>query len=434
MNDETIRKRLVETRQRTLELVSGLDEPTLRKQHIAILSPMIWDLGHIANFEETWILDRLGGHRPLRGSFTRMFDPGLNPRPTRAGLPLPYGDELRRYLGEIRERALRVLDSADYGGDPELARDGFVFELVAEHEEQHQETLLQAMQILDDPPYQPLRRRENPASRDGKPEMVLIPAGTCRIGYEGDGFAYDNERQAHERDVPAFEIDRYPVTAGQFLEFVEGGGYDRRALWSEAGWSWREETGSRAPASWQHRDGRWWTRFMNRLQPLDPRQAVIHVCFHEAEAYCRSVGKRLPTEFEWEKAALWDPSTERSRHYPWGNEAPTSRHANLDQLAFGPARIGAFPKGASAYGVEQMVGDVWEWTTSDFRPYPGFVAYPYPEYSEIFFGTDYKVLRGGSWATRPAVARGTFRNWDFPIRRQIFAGFRCARDVEPRTL
>jgi iron(II)-dependent oxidoreductase len=429
LHGHVVAERLAAVRRRTLELVSRLDEPILRRQHISILSPMIWDLGHIANFEETWILGRLGGLPPRSDALSRMFDPGLNPRPTRAALPLPYGEELQRYLEAVRDETLRLLESGSYGGDARLAERNLVFELVAEHEEQHQETLLQAMQILEDPTYEPIRRRATPTAAEAEPEMVSIPAGPCWIGCESEGFSYDNERRAHEQHLPAFDIDRYPVTAGQFLEFVEAGGYSRRELWSDAGWSWRCDAGALAPANWLRRDDGWHVRFMDRVAPLDPGRPVIHVCFHEAEAYCRFAGKRLPTEFEWEKAALWDPEAGRSRRYPWGDDPPEARHANLDQLAFEPAAIGAYPEGASAYGVEQLIGDIWEWTASDFRAYPGFIAHPYPEYSEIFFGTDYKVLRGGSWATRPAVARGTFRNWDFPIRRQIFAGFRCARDV-----
>jgi iron(II)-dependent oxidoreductase len=167
---------------------------------------------------------------------------------------------------------------------------------------------------------------------------------------------------------------------------------------------------------------------MDRIDPLPACNPVIHVSYHEAEAYARFIGKRLPTEAEWEKAALWDPSVGRTRIYPWGDERPDRSRANLDQLAFEPTEVGAYPAGASAYGVEQMTGDVWEWTASNFAAYPGFIAFPYPEYSQIFFGDDYKVLRGGSWATRSQVARGSFRNWDLPIRCQIFSGIRCAAD------
>jgi iron(II)-dependent oxidoreductase len=165
---------------------------------------------------------------------------------------------------------------------------------------------------------------------------------------------------------------------------------------------------------------------------LPADEPVQHVCWHEADAYARWAGKRLPTEPEWEKAASWPPDGgggATKRRYPWGNTDPTPELANLGQRHFGPAPAGAYPAGASAYGVEQLVGDVWEWTSSDFEAYPGFSSFPYREYSEVFFGSGYKVLRGGSWATDPVAVRTTFRNWDLPMRRQIFAGFRCARDA-----
>ncbi len=250
------------------------------------------------------------------------------------------------------------------------------------------------------------------------------------MGSEGRVFAYDNELASHELTLPPYWIDRVPVSCSRYLEFVEDAGYDRQELWSAVGWSWRQETGVSSPGNWHRRDDGWWVRHMDRVEPLRGELPVIHVGFYEAEAYSCWAGKRLPTEAEWEKAALWDPAADRSRLYPWGDTPADPNKANVDQLTFQPAPIGAYPEGASSYGLEQAVGDVWEWTSSDFEPYPGFQAFPYEEYSKIFFGSEYKVLRGGSWATRPSVARGTFRNWDYPIRRQIFAGFRCARDAE----
>jgi len=180
---------------------------------------------------------------------------------------------------------------------------------------------------------------------------------------------------------------------------------------------------------WRPDGGGWRAMVFGRPTAVDPDCPVVHVSWYEADAYARWAGKRLPTEAEWEKAALWDPATQRARPWPWGEEPADTTRANLDQLGFAPAPIGAYPSGASGYGVEQLVGDCWEWTSSDFGGYPGFEAYPYDDYSKTWFGSDYKVLRGASWATRPAVARGTFRNWDYPIRRQIFAGFRLAEDV-----
>ena len=191
------------------------------------------------------------------------------------------------------------------------------------------------------------------------------------------------------------------MTHGDYLEFVEAGGYRSADHWSAAGWEWCRQRGAEAPRNWTRREDGWWVRFMDRELPLPRELPVSHVCYWEAEAFAAFAGKRLPTEAEWEKAALWDPLAGRARRHPWGDEPPAPRHANLDQLLFEPAPVGAYPDGVSAYGVHQMVGDVWEWTSSDFAAYPGFAAFPYREYSEIFFGDEYKVLRGGSWATRP---------------------------------
>ncbi|MEA2352724.1 MAG: gamma-glutamyl hercynylcysteine S-oxide synthase, partial [Thermoleophilaceae bacterium] len=249
------------------------------------------------------------------------------------------------------------------------------------------------------------------------------PAGPFLAGAGAAGFAYDNERPRHEVELPEFQIDALPVTSGEFMEFVEGGGYARREWWSEDGWAWIREYGIERPLRWTP-DGR--ERRFERTEDVDPELPVMHVSWFEADAYARSRGRRLPTELEWEKAAAWGPGARAPRTYPWGEDHPTPERANLDQTAFGPVPAGALAAGASAYGVLGLVGDVWEWTASEFRGYPGFAAHPYPEYSEVFFGPDYRVLRGGSWATRARVARSTFRNWDLPQRRQIFAGFRCA--------
>ncbi len=429
---QAIARRLADVRRRTRQLVSVLDWPRLRRQHIPILSPMVWDLGHIGHFEESWLCRRLAGAPPIHDGFERMFDPQINPRPSREALPLPERAALDDYLARVRAASLAVLERIEPAtpADTELLAGGLVYELVAEHEEQHQETLLQAMQVLEAPGYEPAERRPTPSAAGEVTGMVEVPAGPFRMGWGGGGFAYDNELPQHRVDVAAFAIDRAPVSCADYREFVDAGGYRDRELWSEAGWAWCRERGAEAPRNWRRADdGGWRVRYMDSELPLPENRPVAHVSYWEAEAYARFAGKRLPTEAEWEKAALWDPATGGSRRWPWGDDPPGPEHANLDQLTFAPAEIGAYPAGASALGVHQMVGDVWEWTASDFAAYPGFRAFPYPEYSQIFFGDEYKVLRGGSWATRPAVARGTFRNWDFPIRRQIFAGLRCARSL-----
>ena len=430
LDGSIIARRLEQVRERTLGLVAGLDWQILQTQHIPILSPMVWDLGHIANFEELWLCQGLADLEPLEAEFTTMFDAVLNPRPTRQDLPLPVARRLWDYLSRVRTRALEVLQGVSLEDQVPLLDRGFVYEMVAEHEEQHQETILQLLQVLESPTYLPAQRRRLPSGRPLSGGMVLIPGGSFRMGNQRQVFAYDNELAAHEVTLPPYRIDRAPVSCGQYLGFVEDGGYEKQDLWSAAGWAWRQETGVTEPGNWSRQDGTWRVRHMDRVETLRGDLPVMHVGFYEAEAYAHWAGKRLPIEAEWEKAALWDCETNRARLYPWGDEPPDRRRANVDQLAFQPAPIGAYPAGASAYGIEHLVGDVWEWTRSDFQPYPGFQAFPYPEYSEIFYGSEYKVLRGGSWATRASVARGTFRNWDYPIRRQIFAGFRCAQDAD----
>ncbi|MFL5780654.1 MAG: SUMF1/EgtB/PvdO family nonheme iron enzyme, partial [Thermoleophilaceae bacterium] len=265
------------------------------------------------------------------------------------------------------------------------------------------------------------RPRPRGATRTGG--MVRIPAGPFLAGAPAAGFAYDNERPRFEVDLPEFHIDALPVTSGDFARFVDDGGYRRRELWSDAGWDWVRERGVQAPLYWT---GEGCERRFGATVAIDPSLPVMHVSWFEADAYARYAGKRLPSELEWEKAAAWGPHASTPRTYPWGEDEPAPERANLDQTAFGPVPAGALAAGASAYGVLGLVGDGWEWTASAFRGYPGFRAHPYREYSEVFFGGRYRVLRGGSWATRPSVARNTFRNWDLPQRRQIFAGFRCA--------
>ena len=300
-------------------------------------------------------------------------------------------------MEQVRERTLEVLDEVELGdGDPLLAR-GFAYEMLLAHEHQHNETMLQLLQMVES--YEPVETDPGPASEpvsDG-PEMVPVDGGEHRIGAPdpAEGFAYDNERPRHAVELAAFEIDRTPVSNGAYIEYLT-------------------DTGAEPPMYWEgDGEGGWLRTAMGRTEEVDPRLPVIHVSWNEADGFARWAGKRLPTEAEWEAAAA-GASRER---------------ANLDQLSFGCAPAGAYGDGASVCGAVQMLGDVWEWTSSDFTAYPGFEAFPYPEYSEVFFGDTYKVLRGGAWAARRDVIRISFRNWDLPERRQIFSGFRCARDA-----
>ena len=355
---------LSEARACTIELIEPLDDEQLNTVYSPILSPLAWDLGHIANFEELWLVQAIGDREPLRGDLGRLYDAIENPRRTRGELPILRDAELRSYMAEVRERTLEVLDAVDLspGGDDPLLRDGFVYEMLLAHEHQHNETMLQLLQLVDG--YEPSRPVGTEAVGGGGSAAVAIEAGVHAIGAPAAGFAYDNERPRHEVELGPFEIDRDPVTNAAYAEYLEA-------------------TGAGPPLYWEREGDRWVSTAMGRRTPLEPDHPVVHVSWEEADAYARWAGKRLPTEFEWEAA-----------------------RAELGSL-----------------------GQAWEWTASDFRAYPGFEAFPYREYSEVFFGDGYKVLRGSSWATHPRVARPTFRNWDLPQRRQIFSGLRCARDL-----
>jgi gamma-glutamyl hercynylcysteine S-oxide synthase len=297
-------------------------------------------------------------------------------------------------MEQVRERTLEVLDEIELDPGDRLLAEGFVYEMLLAHEHQHNETMLQLLQMVE--AYEPVEVDGAAAAEPAKqgPEMVRVEAGAYEIGAPDGGFAYDNERPRHRVELEPFWIDRTPVTNAAYTRFME-------------------ETGAEPPMYWQRDgDGGWVRTAMGRTEPVDPRLPVIHVSWHEADAFARWAGKRLPTEAEWEVAAR---GANRDR-------------ANLDQFSFGPSPAGAYADAASECGALQMLGDVWEWTSSDFTAHPGFEAFPYPEYSEVFFGDTYKVLRGGAWATRRDVIRTSFRNWDLPERRQIFAGIRCARD------
>jgi iron(II)-dependent oxidoreductase len=428
---ESIAQLLAEARRRTLLLIEGVSEEDLRMQHDPLMGPILWDLGHIAHFEELWLVRNLEG--PVEFvEMPGMYNPFEYPRRTRAELPLPTLHSLLETMAEIRERVLERLARVDFESENPLLRDGYVYQMVLQHEYQHNETMLQTLQLKRGAPYSPAARRPIRRVIEGaralNNAMVRIDVGSAAIGTDDRTRSYDNERPAHEAAVRPFWMDRTPVTNREYLAFMSAGGYARRDLWSDAGWAWLQESGVHAPKYWSREGGTWITRQMDQIAPPNPDAPVCHVCWFEAEAFARYVGKRLPTETEWEIAASWYPATRRQRTYPWGEAAADASRANVDQLTFSTASVDVYPENVSALGCYGMIGDVWEWTSSDFHGHPGFQAEPYKEYSEVFFGSEYKVLRGGSWATRPGAIRNTFRNWDYPIRRQIFSGFRCARD------
>ncbi|MFI1911967.1 ergothioneine biosynthesis protein EgtB [Nocardia sp. NPDC020380] len=427
---ERLREKIATTLERARARTAGLtalDEAELVAQHSRIMSPLVWDLAHIGNQEELWLVRDVGGREPVRADIDQLYDAFKHARADRPALPLLNPQEARAYVGTVREKVWDVLERSPLRGN-ELVSDGFAFGMIAQHEQQHDETMLATHQlrtgeaVLSAPPA--------PAARVRVSGEVVIPAGEFVMGTDTDPWALDNERPAHPVHVPGFAIDAAPITNEQYLAFLADGGYERPELWSERGWAHRAEAGLVSPQFWeQDGGGHWWRRVFGTMQQLRPQQPVVHVCWFEAEAYANWAGKRLPTEAEWEKAARFDPATARTRRYPWGDADPDDSLANLGQAHLEPADVGAYPSGASPAGVHQLIGDVWEWTASGFDPYPGFHAFPYREYSEVFYGGDYRVLRGGSFGADQVASRGTFRNWDHPIRRQIFSGFRLARDL-----
>lgn len=402
---------LADARARTLLLVESLTDRDLRSQHDPLMSPIVWDLGHIARFEELWLIRNLDGSIEAT-ELAGMFDPFAYPRRERGGLPLPSKSEALALLADVRCGVLQRLEAGAFDEHSPLLAENYAYHMVAQHEQQHQETILQTLQLKLGDAYAPPRDYSIPhANLTLEPgAMVHFPGGEVPIGTDDRSAAYDNERPRHLVQLAPFWIDAAPVTNGEYAAFIE-------------------ETGAESPLYWTRRAGEWWTRSMDRSGPIDSARPVCHVSWHEASAYAHWAGKRLPTELEWEAAASWDPAAATQRSYPWGETEPCPNIANVDQLAFDAAPVGAYPENVSAIGCHGMIGGVWEWTASDFGPWPGFESFPYAGYSEIFFGPEYKVLRGGSWATRPGAIRNTFRNWDYPIRRQIFSGFRCARDA-----
>ncbi|CAB4862502.1 MAG: ergothioneine biosynthesis protein EgtB [Actinobacteria bacterium] len=348
-------------RRETLALVAQISKSDMERVIDPLMSPLVWDLGHIAAYEDLWLAHRTFGMDLLHPELAALYDAFESPRQVRGDLELLTYPEALDYLLAVRARVVE--------GTNRLGVHDFLHEMVIRHELQHTETMRQTMalgQLLssDEPP----TGLEIAAGSDLP--NVVIPAGGTYVGADNDGFAYDNERPRHMVSLDSFAIATSPVSHQLWTDFIEAEGYSREELWSPDGWEWRTATATTTPLRWT---------------TADPRAPVTNVSFHEAEAFARFSRCRLPTEHEWEAAA--------------------------------------------AAGLLNEIGYGWEWTSTSFRGYPGFQAFPYREYSEVYFGDKYRVLRGGSWATSPRVASSTFRNWDLPQRQQIFSGVRLAADA-----
>jgi iron(II)-dependent oxidoreductase len=410
---------LEHARARTLAL-TDFDDDELTRIHHPLMGPLVWDLAHVGQQEDLWLLRSgdLGQTAVLPAEVDQLYDAFLHPRAERPTLPLLTPKASRSFIAEVRGRVLDLLERTD---------DLFPVAMVVQHEQQHDETMLAAHQLRGGVPLLG-HGTTLPAGRPVRHDAVLIPAGEFVLGVNAadEPASLDNERPAHIVDVASFKIARFPVTNEQWQGFIDDGGYDTRDWWSDQGWAHRTNDGLDRPQFWAADGSR---RRFGLVEDIPADEPVQHICFYEAEAFAAWSGARLPTEVEWEKACAWDPVAGVRRRWPWGDAPATPDRTNLGGDALRPAPVGAYPTGASAYGVEQLIGDVWEWTSSRISPWPGFTPMLYAAYTEPFFGQDLRVLRGGSWAVAPDAVRPSFRNWDLPIRRQIFSGVRLAWDA-----
>lgn len=417
----------------TLMLIADLADEQLTVPLMDVVNPFLWEFGHTAFFYDVFLLRALGAEEFLLAGAEHLYDSFKVDHDDRWGLPLPSREETLAYKDRVLTHVLDRLDSRrlDSAG-------AYLYRLAVLHEDMHGEAFTYMRQTLGYP-----RPGLANGHRDGEvgargggplPGDVHFPGGTFQLGATPDApFVFDNEKWAHPVLVATFRIARAPVTNVEFAEFVEDRGYLRSELWSRQGWAWRTKRGAAHPLYWERGVAGWLRRDYDKLVPLEPHAPVVHVNWYEAEAYCNWVGRRLPTEAEWELAASAEPTpdgdgiTGRKRRYPWGDAPPTPERANLDSRLPGCVDVGAFPLGESAFGCRQMLGNVWEWTASPFFPFPGYVVdTPYREYSAPWFGYR-KVLKGGAWATRSRLATNTYRNFFLPDRRDVFAGFRtCA--------
>lgn len=411
---------LKDARQRTLTLVSDLNEEQLSVPLLPIINPIVWEIGHVGWFQEKWVLRHTRGQPPLISNADSLWDSAAVAHDTRWNLPLLSIADTRAYLASVLEHIIEGLESRPLGED-----EAYFCWLSIMHEDMHDEALTYTRQTLG---YAapPLNAGPSPASESAPGGEVEFAGGTYRLGARRDRrCVFDNEKWEHPVELKPFAMARSPVTQGQFADFVDDGGYRRRDLWSHEGWNWRERAEALHPLYWSRNGRGWAVRLFDDTLALDRDIALIHVNWHEAEAYCRWAGRRLPTEAEWELAA----SGFEKREFPWGNEPPSPAHAQLDARSLGCAPAGAFAPGDTPEGLRQMIGNVWEWTADDFGPYPEFVRDPYKEYSEPWFGPPYKALRGGCWATQWRLIRNTWRNFYTKDRRDVFAGLRTCRSL-----
>lgn len=422
-----------QVRKVTMDLFEPLGIEDAVMQSDTFGSPPNWHIAHV-----TWFF-----HKVLEKHGTRIADGKVNltylnsyyqkygeilPKPDRGKYPRPTVAQNLKYRALVESKVASLIKA---GGLSEELR--YDINLGMQHEMQHQELMVYDFQHyyqrFPDPEdrYSPKTVNASPKSKEKPQGMVDVPGGIFELGFSGAGFCYDNELPEHKVYLQPFKIDVAPVTNGEFAKFIGDGGYQEYKYWFSDGWDLVREQGWTAPLYWEKKDGRWLKKDLRGLSELDPDEPVTNVSYYEADAYARWAGKRLPTEAEWEKAASWSDELGRKTLYPWGDSPPTRTRANLlDSYVWGPARVGAYPEGKSHYGCHQMIGDVWEWTSSEYVLYPGFLS-KFSEYTDKW-AVNQKALRGGCFATPAGQIRNSYRNYFKPHERILFAGFRCASD------
>ncbi|OLD27239.1 MAG: hypothetical protein AUJ04_04585 [Acidobacteria bacterium 13_1_40CM_3_55_6] len=425
-----ITESLREARRRTISLVDDLNDKQMMGPRLEIVNPLLWEIGHVAWFQEYWILRHLNRRPSILEKGDALYDSAKVAHETRWNIPLLSRMSVQSYMQEVLERVIDL-----YGAAKEYDDDAAYFlSLALLHEDMHDEAFTYTRQTLGypQPSFDGAVRQSTERFDAEKLGDALIPGGRfLRGSMSNHHFVFDNEMDAHEVEIEPFAISRTAVTNSEFAAFVDEGGYQRKEFWSDAGCRWRESSDAKHPVYWQRQGNQWLRRNFDELVALEDHLPVLHVNWYEADAFCRWAKRRLPTEAEWEMAASAEPNTvggisQRKRRFPWGDDPPTPERANLDWRTMGCTDVRALREGDSAFGCRQMIGNVWEWTASDFNPYPGFVPGAYKEYSAPWFG-DHKVLRGGCWTTRSRLIHNAYRNFYKPDRGDVWAGFRtCA--------
>ncbi len=407
-------------RSMTLHLAADLDESALRGQFDPLFSPIGWHLGHVAWQEECWALRRAGGQSPIEPALDELYNSFESVKSERSGR-LANPGELFGYAARVRERTLALLEQADLEADDELLGGGYVFRFLANHERQHAETI-GVVRLLGG------LRLEREASRarpfSAQRDFLCVSGGRFMLGVDGDPDSWDNERPARQTELSDYRVMRRPVDNAAWLEFMRAGGYDDDRLWSEQGAAWKREHAVRAPLFWEQGADGWQRRTLVGLRAVEPSRAVCHVSWHEAQAFARFAGARLPSETEWEYAASWDAARAHKRRWPWGDDPDAP--ANLALATLDATLPGEVDESTAASGACDMAGGVWEWTADVFEPYPGFSPQPYQGYSQPWFDGQHRVARGGSFLTQREIARSVFRNFYLPEIRQVPLGLRLA--------